>query len=207
MAVGDIYQLVDEQDLQGSVVLNVYFYKTQITLTGNVAQQLCNAFEDNVLPSIVALQDSNLIHTSLRATNLYDASDTFTSLISEAGTAGGTDTMPSFAAAGFELVQDNGAIHNGSKRIGGVADAFQSNGVFTDVDFIAALVTAGVAMLGILPVGLSNAFVPVIVKRILDGGNYRLPANSGEEVYGTIVDALYNVDVTSQTSRKKGVGA
>ena len=68
-------------------------------------------------------------------------------------------------------------------------------------------VVAYLAMVAGVDIGIvANAITPVIVQRILDGGHYRLPANSGEAVYGNITDALYNVDVTSQTSRKYGRG-
>lgn len=207
-AVGDIYQVVDQQRLQGQKVVNVYFYRrTAEVLVGNPAQQVADAFDGQVIPGIVPVQAPALTHESLIVTNLFDPSDTYTKVISEAGTWDGPDDATPFDAFGFRLVQDNGAVRNGAKRIAGLKENQQSGGVVGGGAVAAALLVAGGAMIAGLDVGIiTNALLPIIVKRILDGTEYRLPTNSGEAVFGNIVDALYNVDVTSQVSRKIGRG-
>lgn len=206
--VGDIYQIVDAQRLDNQVVLNVYFYKRLAeVLVGNPAQQVADTFEASFLPQLLPAQSTSLVHEEIRVQNLFDATDQYTKVISEAGSVAATDDATPFDAYGIRLVQDNGALRNGSKRIGGVVEDASSAGVLNDSTIIAALVTAGVGMITGLDIGLvANAIVPVIVGRINDGGNYRLPTNSGEAIVGNIIDALYNVDVTSQTSRKYGRG-
>jgi hypothetical protein len=207
-ADGDLYQIVDVQRLDNQVCLNVYFYKRNApVLVGNPAQQVADAFDASVIPAIADVQSPSLVHEELRVQNLFDASDSYTKLISEAGTGSASDTATPFDALGLRLVQDNGAIRNGSKRLAGVTDGMASQGILNDSATITALIAAGVAMVAGVDIGIvANAITPVIIQRILDAGRYRLPANSGEAVYGNITDALYNVDVTSQVSRKYGRG-
>jgi hypothetical protein len=68
------------------------------------------------------------------------------------------------------------------------------------------LLELGTLLVSVLNYGIIPTFLPIIVKRILDGTQYRLPANAGELVYGTVTDAVYNPLITTQTSRKIGVG-
>jgi hypothetical protein len=208
-ANGDLYQVIDRQRLQGQRVDNVYFYKRNAAvITGSVAEAVADAFDGQVIPGITPVQAPALVHESIIVTNLYDPPDTFTKAVSHPGTWDGPDDSPPFDAFGFRLIQDNGAIRNGSKRIAGLKENQQSGGVVGGGAVAAALLVAGAAMVAGIDVGIiSNALVPIVIKRILDGGEYRLPTNSGEAVIGNIVDALFNVDVTSQVSRKIGRGA
>jgi hypothetical protein len=206
-AVGDIYQIVDAQRQNSQVCLNVFFYRrTAEVLVGNPAQQVADAFDTSVLPHIKAIQTNTVTHEEIRVTNLFDPSDTYTKLISEPGLSTEVESNP-FDATGFRLVQSNGAVRNGAKRFAGAAEGDSTAGIITNTDFISLLILAGTAMVSGVDIGIvTNALIPVIVKRILAGGKYRLPANSGEAVFGDITDALYNVDVTSQVSRKYGRG-
>lgn len=208
MPAGDLYQVVDKYTFAGQQMLNVYFYRrTAEVLAGNIAEQVADSWVATVLPDIVAMQTGDVLHTEVVATNLFDGADTATVLISESGELAGDDTAAPFDAVGFRLRQDNGSIRNGAKRIGGVPDSFDTDGVIAGGGVITLLLAAGAAMLLGLDAGIvSNAFLPIVVKRILDGGSYRLPENSGEGVWGNIVDALYNANMTSQTSRKIGRG-
>lgn len=206
-ADGDLYQIIDQQQLDGQTVLNVYFYKRNApVIVGNPAQAVADAFDGQVLPDILTIQSDALTHTALIVNNLFDASDTYTKVISEVGGSTGADSSP-FDAIGFRLVQDNGSVRNGSKRYAGVLDEDSSSGIIDDTDLITELVTLGATLIGGVEIGIiANALTPIIVKRIKDGSKYRLPQNSGEAVYGNINNALYNIDVTSQVSRKIGRG-
>lgn len=207
-ANGDIYQIVDVQTLAGQTCIDVYFYKrTAPVLAGNLAQEVADTFDTSVMPDILAIQSSLVLHTELRVTNLFDDSDKFVKIISEAGTQTvGQDDSP-FDAIAFKLEQNNGAIRNGAKRYPGVLSDYAEEGVITDTGFITLLVTLGASLILGLDIGVvANAIVPVIVKRILDGGGYRLPTNSGEAQSGQLTDALFNPNLTSQVSRKYGRG-
>jgi hypothetical protein len=113
MAIGDVYQVVDTQELAGQKCLNVYFFKmTAETLgTGNAAG-VVDGFIANMLPLITVTQVSEVTHTSVKATNLFDAADAHEELISEPGLqTGGYNTT--FDAYGFRLVGDNATVRGG----------------------------------------------------------------------------------------------
>jgi len=207
-ANGDVYEVVDVSVQAGQEVLNVYFYKRNAAvLTGSPAEAVADAYDGQMIPLIVPVQNPDILHTEIRVRNLYDPTDTFTKLVSEPGESTDENSEAVFNAIGYKLAQDNGAIRNGAKRYGGLPSTVFEDGVVVDSGFIALLVTLGVGLATGMDIGIiSNALVPVIVKRILDGGNYRLPTNSGEAVIGNVTSAVYNPFETSQTSRKIGTG-
>lgn len=209
-ASGDIFEVIDEQKLYGQTILNVYFYKqAAVVLTGDVPQQIADTFETNVIPAVAALQTGDILHTAIHVRNLFNPAENTTSLISIPGSkyAAAADTAPSFNSLGMRLKQDNGAIKNGSKRYSAFSVNDATDGVVTDATLITNLLALGAELITGQPIGIiANAILPIIVKRILDSGEYRLPATSGEAVIGNVTDALYNAQVTSQTSRKVGVG-
>lgn len=208
MALNDVYEVIDVQQYDGQKMLNVYFYQQRAPLlAGNIPQQLADTFETNVIPVVALMQTGDVLHTEIRVRNLFNESEAALSPISIAGTSSAEDTAAPFVAVGFRLRQDNASLRNGAKRIGGAGDTFDSDGVISSGGAVAAAIAVGAAMILGLDVGVvSDAFLPVIVKRLLDGGNYRLPENSGESVIGTVVDALFNANTTSQVSRKIGRG-
>jgi hypothetical protein len=208
MAFGDTYELVDVQDLAGQEVLNVYFYRQNNLAVAPTAQDMIDSFVGQVLPSIVATQTNNILHTEIRCRNLFDAADNAVDAISVPGSRAVGDYVSTFNAVGFTLDQDNGAVKNGAKRFAGYHESDTADGVITDAAMIALLTTLSGALTGTLDFGIIATWLPIIVKRLLVyQGVYRLPANQGEQVYGSIVDAIFNPLVTSQVSRKIGVGA
>lgn len=206
-SIGDVYQLIDIQDMEGQEVQNVYFYRLDTPVIGNAAQFTVEAFIDTVLPDILPVQAANITHTSITAKNLFDPTEEYTELISSPGTAG-TDSMSTFNAIGFRLIGSNAAVRDGAKRYAGILDGAQEDGVINDSGTLANLLILGTTLAAGLAIGLDiDALIPVIVQRILVGGNYELPTTQGDAVLSPIIDALFNVNVTSQTSRKIGVGA
>jgi len=206
-SVGDVLQLTDEGEQASQQCLNVYFYRLDTPVVGNAAEMLCASWIDQVLPEIVSWQASDFVHKSVSVKNLFNPSEEFTELMSEPGERD-VDVFPTFNAVGFRLIGDNAAVRDGQKRFAGVPEDSAEDGVFTDTTFLAAMVTLGTAIVAGLPIGLDiDALIPVIVQRIADGDGYRLPTNAGEAVLSEVIDSLFNIDVTSQTSRKPGRGA
>lgn len=209
MPVNDVYQVVDTQSLLGQKCLNVYFFKMEHPVTAeDKAFDVADGFVTNFLPLVIPVQSTGVIHESVLVRNLYDVSDTYEQLISVQGTGEGGDNLGAFAAYGIKLVGDNGAVRPGLKRIAGVPEAVAVDGVVTDSTALAALTTlaAGMAAAVLFGEGGAGALVPVIVGRILDGLDYRLPANTGEAVLSLVTDTLFQALVTSQVSRKVGNG-
>lgn len=206
-ATNDVFQLIDVQNQEGQQILNVYYWRQDALTAGNGAEQLVTSFIDQFLPDVLAVQTVDVTHTSVSAKNLYNPSEEYTELISETG-ALTSAALPTFNAVGFQLVGDNASVRDGAKRIAGVTEEGQGDGTIVDATILSALTALAVTMATGLDVGLATElFSPVIVKRILDGGNYRLPTSQAEDTISKITSALFNPRVTSQTSRKFGVGA
>lgn len=207
MAFDDIYELVDESELAGQAVFNVYFYKNDLPASGWNAQDLIDSYVGQVLPLVCQIQTPDVLHYRVRARNLFNPTDDADTLISEAGTNSSGDYNSNFDAVAFALDQDNGAVKNGAKRYGSIPDGDILENIIVGAGYITDLLALGSILSGTLDVGVVATWLPVIVKRILESpGVYRLPENSGETVYGTITDAVYNPVVSSQVSRKIGVG-
>jgi len=209
MANLDVYELVDIQEQSGQQVLNVYFYQWNNTLAVPTAQDLIDAFQSTVQTSLKQIQDSVVTHTGVRCRNLFDESDQAEEAQSTPGSwaSGAGDNLPIHDAFGFKLIQNNGALRDGAKRFAGIVEAVVTGGVITDATYITGLATLAASLIDTLSFGIFEGFFPVIVGRILDGGDYRLPANLGEAVLGLVVDSEYVPTLTSQVSRKIGVGA
>lgn len=207
MAFQDCYELIDVSTWYGQQVLNVYFYQQNNALNpGVTASDLVDGFIAEVLPAIRPLQVSGVVHTEIRARNLFNPADNHIRAISLAGTNAGTDGTNAFDAISFTLVQDNGAVRNGRKRYGGSPEDFAQNGVVNNSGAVTLLNTLGDALVEHFFISAADIFRPVILKRVLDGGEYRLPASLGEAVIGMVVDAVWDALVTSQVSRKIGTG-
>ena len=204
---GDVYQVVDESTFQGQKALNVYFYLLQSPTLGFSATDVALSFIDQVLPDVVAFQADDVVHTRIIARNLFNTSDAHTELVSEAG-ANTAQVVGTFEAYPFRLVGDNPAVRNGAKRYAGVTEDAIAEGVVTAGGALTALGVLGDQLSEPLDAGILDAasLVPIIVKRLLSGGLYGLPTTPEELVFSIITDALFSALVSSQTSRKIGVG-
>lgn len=203
-----VFQLTHTYTVLGQECNNVYFYQRETGITAS-AQALAEEWVEQILPAVLALQVSEAVTSRVSVVDLFDVADTGEVLLSAAGTAGGggSDQMPSFVAAAFILDGETAITKNGAKRIAGMKETKSTNNVWTDSSFLSALGDAAVAM-GQEILGTLSAewFFPVIVKRIPDGDNYRLPATLAEAFINAVVDVLFDLDVTTQNSRKSWVG-
>lgn len=204
--------LTDFQRLQSQEVENVYFYR-QSTADPSFpyAKALVDMWNSQVRILLTNLQVIGLVHYRYQAINLYDLGELYDVLDSDAGSAAG-DTANTFVAWGFAAPRTNRLIRASKKRIGGVAEVDITNGVANAgaIAKLNPLAAAFNAQLVNVPVGGSNVFVPVAVKRIpytTEDGKpaYRLPENSAETVFRTISNWAYE-RVTTQSSRKVGKG-
>jgi len=202
-----VYELVHQSTQLGVEVDNVYYYQRGTGITAG-AQQLVEEWQEQVLPTITTARGTDVVTQQLSARNLYDATDVFILPMSETGGFGGGDLLPPHDAINFTLTRENSTTRNGSKRIASVPEASQVDGILTDSTFLSAMAALAdkfvIPILGTLAV---EWFFPVIVGRIADGDGYRLPATLAESTVNAIIDAIFNPDVSTQTSRKYGNGA
>lgn len=206
---GSIFEVVDVQDNNGQEMLNVYFYRRDSLVAEGTpeAQLLAEEFSTNVVPPVTNIQNETITHTAVRVRNLFDPTDAYEYLISVPGVYNHVDEMSTYQAINFTLAHDNPAIKKGRKAFGGFEESHAADGIVAGAGFIDNLLDVAIAILDPLPSGIIDTFFPVIVGRILDAGNYRLPEDVGEAIFGGLTSATFNPLVTTQNSRKMGVGA
>lgn len=194
MAVGNRYQLIDFQTYVGNDILNVYYYR-QVAGTHTAAVELVDLFVSSVLPFITAVQHEAVTHISIGAKNLDVPTDfNLTPLVTgNVGQVTGQG-LPPFVAWAFRLVRTQTDIHNGAKRIVGVAEGWQANGV-ADSTVVSALNDLAEAM----ALTLDN-FEPRIMRKLLDSEGHLI----GYEDFP--MGAGQYVRISSQNTRKFGRG-
>lgn len=208
MAADDIFQIIDQQTFQGQKVLNVYFYQAGAGVgSGYDAEDVYTAWSNDVLPSIRAAQTSSITHSACTVQNLFNPSDKFVITTALNGTRANVNMTPTFLAVMFSLSQANGAIRNGRKAISGLDANDLVNGVITASAAVTALGNLATAMETVIGLGSDLGLTPVVVKRILTGGVYRLPTTLAEAVIGKVIDVVWNNLASHQDSRQIGRGA
>jgi hypothetical protein len=207
MAFHDCFELIDEQTYQGQKCLNVYFYQNNnVGAGGLTASDLVDDWIAGVLPKVKAMQETTLVHTRIRCRNLFDISDHHIRDISVAGTYSITDPYPIYVSIGFKETSDNGAVKNGSKRIAGIDETVAANGVVTLAGMLTNMTNFATQLAATIQHTAVNTWLPIIIKRLLVGGEYELPDNLGDAVIGAVVSAVGQTLLTTQNSRKIGVG-
>lgn len=220
MAIGDVFELTLHGQLQGQSVDNVFTFEQRVAYVSTLpspAHDLSLGFINQYMPKIRAVSGVELVYKEVRVKNLFNASDAVVTPISLAGTLApeGNDMAASFNAIGIKLEGDDPAVKSGAKRFGGVLDLYQTDGI---LDAGTGMTTALTNLCNQLetpvksePLLASDLFDHVITKRVRSGapGNYtyRMPASPAEKVVSVVLVALWDVYVTSQISRKVGIGA
>ena len=200
MAVGDLWEVRDIQEFLGQQVINVYHYvqltDPDIGSEAAIAAELNTQFYANVASMVTAIQDVALTHVRLESAQFgsFTAFDVVSN--GDNGQVSG-DALPSFAAWAFRLNRESRVVRNGSKRVGGVPESYQVNGLATS----AAITAMGPYITGLTAI-LSFDSIPVwqpVILRVPPDGS--LPT-----VWSAIADVGFGT-VTSQNSRKIGRGA
>lgn len=216
MAINDIYMLTFVQSfgLGGEEVQTNWFYRA--VDAGGTAEALHAAWGDpaGMLGLYCDTQTQFMKNKLIRVINLFSLTDFYEEGINGGGGFTG-DTLPAFATMRYSLKLNTRGIKPGSKRVPGVPESVQVDGVITNETEIANmnLLANGMAQ-NIGGIDDVPEFEPVVVKRIktlvpADGDKpayykYSLPDNSEDLNYGKVVAALANTRVGHQVSRGNG---
>lgn len=217
MAVGDVYELVCEQLYGTSHILNVFYYEqiaVVVPLAGEpIAAILAQQWDNQVGSVMRTYQSGDVVHVEVRCRNLFDDSDSGSVPSAAGGGSTSDDTTPPFVAASFKLFGDNPAVKNGAKRVVGIPEAYVSDGIITNAEYIGNLEDVADAFAKNVTAGsviLTDTWAPTIVKRIRSGTpgayEYRLPENVGETTLSRVSRVLLSLVLSSQVSRKYGRG-
>lgn len=203
----NVYQVVDEYTNLGQNCSNVYFYQIGTGLVTDI-EELLPLFVEQVLPDIQAVQQSGVVHTRVSIRNIFNTAEYAEELMSEAGTLPDTgEPLPPFVAGSFTLARESPTTRSGKKRYAMGGEGYTNAGFWIG----GILTPAGnlATQLGqVLTLGLVQTLFPVVVKRILvSPGKYRLPETMAEATVNGVVAGLFSSLVTTQNSRKVGVGS
>jgi hypothetical protein len=200
-ALGDLLQVTVKQEYLGQQILNVYHYRvTSITgLAGNYLELLAQFVDSTINDAVAQFQVNSLVYTEAEARNLSNGLDFHVEPLTRTGdrTDSGSNAVPSFVSAGFQLIRESLATRNGYKRYAGLDDTLLVNNSYLigstiqgDVedalaaDWVEALVTVG---------------EPII------WGSPRANPPVGSYIYSSIGSAIYR-EVGTQNTRKPGRG-
>lgn len=218
MAMDDLYEVSLKGAMSGQECWNVLHYWQElefVTTYSTKAQVLAENWYDQIFPSIQGIASEDVSYSEIRVRNLFTQSDRYNLAISEVGTGAteGAQTLPTFAAFGYTLLPETPVVKPGAKRFVGVPEICQADGVINVGGYITTLQALETKLEAAVTVGAviqDPCFVPIIVKRIRSGSpgayEYRLPETSLEAVFSKIAVAAFNAIITSQISRKVGVG-
>lgn len=212
MAVNDIWMLTDFQTFFSQQMENVFFYRqTASDVNFPSGKALVDMWNSQVRIPTTNFQNPALVHTRYQAMNLFNPAEFYDVIDNDPGAFVGSALAP-FFAAGFGAPRINAVIRASKRRLPGLSEEQLAGVTLTGASLTLAnnIATAYNATLANVPVGGSNLFVPVAVKRIeytTPAGTkaYRLPENIGEAVYRVITNWSYE-RITTQNSRKIGKG-
>jgi len=208
MPLNTVYQVRFKQTWGsgGKPLENVFFFER--TAGTGVASDLATDFGTAIAPAINAIQNNVVKNISINVINLGDLGDFAEPAF--VGTGVGTgETLPPFNAVGFTFKVNTRAVRHGGKRIAGVPESAQNNGIITDATYIANIETLRLAMQDEL-VSADNTWLPVVVKRVKTAVTgtvplqytYRLPTTDLELVLGEVTAVLTTTNLTHQVSRE-----
>lgn len=204
--ISDVYQLTHTMLWNNAEpMVNVYFYQRNTGL--GTAQQLANAWSEDVLPAIRAWQSQIVWHDRCEVINLGDLTDFGgTNYTNTRGLNTSADPLPAFNAVQYTLRAGSRAVRPGSKRYPGITEGDVTAGVITSSGVITQLNALGAALIANIQAGTGETFAPVIVKRVKyapEPGKvaYRLPETTGELVAPGITGYSLNFNISHQVSR------
>lgn len=209
MAVGSFYQVI-LKGLYGSVNTRNEFWYRQQSGTGD-ATELNTFFQTYVMSSIKLIVSSDTGFNGVSVYNHNDDADFQEDTFAlEPGDWAGA-TMPPMNATGFSTPRKRLGMRPGQKRFLGAPINAVSNGVFTNASFLTAADTCAVGLSSpITDGGTGSVWYPIIVKRVNVGTSlnpdYRVPVTITTSDYYEADDWSLKVNVTTQNSRKFGVG-
>lgn len=206
------YQLTLVQLMNTEKLHNVFFYRTDAV--GATAQNLGQAFEEDILPLINDLQNVAVSNSLLRVINLGDLTDFWEKALTGAGLNTSSESLPAHDAINYTLRLNTRAVRPGSKRISGIPESAQSNGIITVGSYITQMNTLRTALYDTIAYNTTPAvaYQPVVIKRVKETETvngqekvtYRLPTPSETVEYGDVVSCLVNTKISHQISRGNG---
>lgn len=207
MPLNQIYMLtlVQTWGTGGKAMENVFFYDH--TAGTGTAGTLAQAFEETILPLINDLQFEGVKNIRADVINMGDFGD-FISWPLDGQGEYAAEALPPANAINFTMKLNTRAVKKGSKRISGIPETVQINGVVTLAEYLTRMEAFRIALYDELET-VDNTWLPVVIKRVKEPVvgtvplqyTYRLPTTDAELVQGEVVTATTTPNISHQVSR------
>jgi hypothetical protein len=195
-----ILEFVDRQSWLGQEVINRYWYRIDNLSEPDLATAHV-AFENGVIGPIVNFQNEGLVHVDLTIINHSNPASfgLFTTDIN--GVLVSSDNLPPFAALGVRLLRTSRELRNGHKRIAGMQENGQIDGIWTSSFLTVVSTNAGAFTQNLIE--SIRTYVPVIVRNRPTLNDLSIDPNDATTwKYVTIGGVAIKNAVTTQNSRK-----
>lgn len=159
--LGDIYEVKLFAEFISKQVLNVFHYQAAAAPGSSLA--LRNSFVTDVVNVIRTIQVENIHYDSVEVANLNDPSDFASEGLTATHGAIGAEGLPPYAAYTFKYARATRAVRNGFKRIGGIPETWQDNGII-DTTHVSDMNTVATALALTLTGSGADVYVPVIAR-------------------------------------------
>lgn len=206
MALADIYVVDFKQRFGIEDTHNIFTFERG---EGGSPFGLADAFITTLVPPINNMQSSVIANVSVRVYGLTEDAPLWEQDVAGQGTIADAEILPLHDAANFTMKVGTRAVRPGSKRISGIPEAGQVNGMFETVGYLNLLNLVRLALAAPVSAEAEVDYTPVVVKRIKyavpDSDPvryaYRFPTEGDPLVYAPVAACLLNRKVSHQTSR------
>lgn len=199
--LGDVFQILFEQELLGQVVRNVFGYVVSVADPAGTPEDVADRMIVEIGNVYNGLQAGAVNNIQITVINLDDA----TEFIEKGWTGAGTDgtsgpVLPSYVAAALKLLRGDTDTRNGSKRIAGIGEDRVTDNDWTSFDSVTALAVQDAFAATIFITPSLMEMDPIIIGRDPITGQ----PDTGR--IAPIIEAQAQEGISTQNSRKAGRG-
>lgn len=199
--LGDVFQILFEQELLGQVIRNVFGYVVSVADPAGTPEEIADRMIIEVGNVFSTIQVGTLNNVQVAVKNLDDATEFIEKGWAGSGLDGtGGPVLPSYVAAGFKMLRGDTDTRNGSKRIAGVGEDRVVNNDWTLFDQAAGLAVQDAFEATVFITPSTMEMEPIIIGRDPITGQ----PDSGR--IAPIIEVQAQSIITTQNSRKAGRG-
>lgn len=127
IAAGDLIEVKVFANFLGKQVLNRFFYVADDALSG--LDGLFAKLRDGLVTVMASGQDSSLVYEKITLSDIDQAQTIFYEEALAITGALSDDCLPAFFAAGFKIIPATKSFRAGAKRMAGMTEIYNTNGV------------------------------------------------------------------------------
>lgn len=199
--LGDVFQIIFEQELMGQVIRNVFGYVVSVADPTATVDEIAVQMIADIGDVYATIQVPQVSNTLVTVKNLDDLNEFLEKDWSGIGSLGDSGpAMPSYVAYGFKLLRGDVDTRNGSKRIAGVGEDVVLLNEWTSFDAVETLAVEDAFADTIFIAATLMEMSPIIIGR---------DPITGQPDTGRIApvnEAQAQELITTQNSRKAGRG-